>query len=254
MVNYFASLNWYLYKNTEGVFEDFWSHIVGYLKDYKYNLTGRCFNKTLNINDLINKRSLGLGQICGLNLPKKDSSLVNYVGSFVSIDLKVKPGFYRSVIIKNKNNQLSNIEDLEAVVNEIDSYSGRFCLYHHFNKTFIKPNFKLERFSGSHLETIKFINSNINTIGAIDFLSWFNINNLSPDLTNNIDIIGHGMEMPSPPLICSTTENGEFEKTVKKAVLDAFNDLNIRQAFKGIGIKGLIIFDKEEYDVFKAIC
>ena len=253
MANFFASLNWYLYKNTEGVFEDFWSHIVGYLKDYKYNLTGRCFNKTLNINDLINKKSLGLGQICGLNLPKKDPSVVNYVGSFVSVDHEIKPGFYRSVIIKNKNNQSSNIENLEAIINEIDSYSGRFSLYHYFNKVFIRPNFKLEILSGSHLETIKLINSKINTVGAIDYLSWFNINKLSPDLTKNIKIIGFGMAMPSPPLICSTTENRNFEKIIQKAVFEVFNDLKIKKAFNNIGIKALIILDQKEYDIFKTI-
>jgi len=251
MKKIYAHLNWYLYKNTYEIFDNLWNFVSQGIKSAEIFAAEGCFHKNNDFFKLTKQKQLGLGQICGLTYQKDKTLNVKYLGSFINDD-RVKPGYYRSIIVSRKNIEIKE-KSLIASINQKDSYSGRFALYSFFNDNFLKPNFKKEIYSGSHLDTINLISKGDADIGAIDYLCWQMMKEMIPNKINNLHVLGYSKKMPSPPLICSNFENLDIYEYLKDKLYNVFKDRELKQKLSSIGIIGIKELKLKDYELFNPL-
>jgi ABC-type phosphate/phosphonate transport system substrate-binding protein len=123
----------------------------------------------------------------------------------------------------------------------------------HKNNDFLKPNFKKEIYSGSHLDTINLISKGDADIGAIDYLCWQMMKEIIPNKINNLHILGFSKKMPSPPLICSNFENLDIYEYLKDKLYNVFKDRELKQKLSSIGIRGIKELKLKDYELFNTL-
>ena len=259
--SYYAQLNWYLFDSSAAAFTAFWGAVRHYLAShditsYDIRYDEALYHPSQTAQSLADNATLALGQLCGVNFARNGTGRLSYLASYVLDDETVPAGMYNSVILTRQPKSLASIlaapQTLSAAISEPDSFSGRFALYSVFSPEFTAPPFKAEHYTGDHLETVRAIAGGTAEIGAVDCLSWHIIRRAYPDMASAIHIAGRSAAFPGPPLVCSASIRPQIKADLLEAMLAAFDDDNISQQMRRIGITGITRLGETAYRAYAA--
>lgn len=251
---YCAQLNWYLFDHTAAAFTAFWGAVRHYLARHDIRCDAALYRPSQTAQSLADTATLGLGQLCGVNFARIGAGRLSYLASYILDDETVPAGMYNSVILTRQPKSLAEIlaapQTLSAAISEPDSFSGRFALYSIFSPEFTAPHFTAEIYTGTHLATVRAIAGGTAEIGAVDCLSWHIIKRAYPDIASAIHIAGRSAALPGPPLVCSASIRPLIKPHLLEAMLAAFEEGDISEQMRTIGIKGITRLDENAYAAY----
>ena len=173
------------------------------------------------------------GQVCGIELSKFKEKFC-YIATPVFETEYSSKGYYRSLIVKNKGNSKC------VIFNNKSSYSGCTTLKHFIKFNSININSSI--YSGSHINTIKFLVRGKNQIASIDEIIWHHIKKYKLVNVNDLEIIHITNPKPLPPWVTSVDN-----ESCRDLFLNALNNIfSMKKKNKKMDFIDLVDYKKFE--------
>lgn len=184
-----------------------------------------------------------LGQTCGWPLVKDLGSSVRVVGTFdCDVDGAVD-GTYRSVLVSNVDDPLTEIlhrADLRVAANSRDSLSGWISLL----SVALAEGVKLDNveWTGAHAVSIEAVRDGRCQLAAIDAVSLAHLG------SRGLSIVGEGPRIPCLPLVSSRSTTDAVVGELRGALAASVSDPAMAQTCATLKIRDLLERELADYE------
>lgn len=164
---------------------------------------------------------------------------------------------FRSVIITNNNNKITDLTQLEGgilAVNSRFSLSGCLLLAATVGKDIMASLSILP--TGAHEKSIECVSSGRASVAAIDCVTYGLLAKHKPHILEDIQIIGYTVDAPALPYITSYNSSSEFVKSLQEALRRSVEstESSVVESREQLLIGGMHFFENsvEGYDYYAA--
>lgn len=242
-----ASLPWYEVPNTELLYDELWNYLRVnlYQEGFKYE-TPLNLERNKSLDYILAEPSLLVSQTCGFDIAEQLPNPLRVIGTF---SYNSKSGTYSSYIVVHENSRfykLSDLVDKSFVANDPRSFSGYHAMAYILKK---KPTefFRHIFWSGSHLDSLRFIQSYTADVAAIDRNTFELLRKFSPQNLAHIRIIAESDRVPAPPLVTSVNWNEDEFLSICRAFKRLFTELESRALCRKLLIEELVLWGNDDY-------
>lgn len=211
-------LPWYYFAFLRAEYDALFAALLPILREEGFADLPSAFDGHLDLDGLLISADLLVSQTCGydiaVDLPQRLQTVLTPV-----FNLKDCPaGMYRSLIVVPRPSRITSMNDRAVegarfVANDERSWSGYHCVHEDWSR------FKSIEFSGSHQDSMAWLNAGRADLAAIDEVTWTLFEMYQPEALINLKVIGRTDPAPAPPL-------------VTRADLGASNLNALRRAFR----------------------
>lgn len=189
--------------------------------------------------------SMLVGQTCGWPLVTELVDRVSVLGTFDVAVPFARNGQYRSVVVAAKPLAIdawSGRADTVVAVNALDSLSGWVSLCNVWGER--PPNVLV---TGSHHESMRAVVRGSAQVASIDAVTLEHVVRFDPTM-GNVNIIGHGPEVPTLPLVCAARYESMVPE-LRRALEDTVNDRRLAAVLAALRIRGFVPRDRSAFDL-----
>lgn len=246
-----ASLPWYEVPGTEALYDALWSHASSFLREAGFSgPVPHSLDRTLRGDELLTSRDLLVSQTCGFDIAEDLPLPLQVIGSFSFCG---PTGMYTSFLVVHENRKVRSLQDLEGktfVANDPRSYSG----FHVMKSFFPRPEelFRHIHWSGSHVASLKFIQSQAADVAAIDSTTYALLRKFAPHLLAKTRLIAESKAVPAPPLVTSTARSCDDLEKLRAAFFRLFAEPKSRAICHELLIEGVRVWPKEAFQQLRA--
>lgn len=193
--------------------------------------------------DACRREDLLLGQTCGWPLVTELAGSVQVVGTFDSDVEGCVDGTYQSVLISSHRASLDDLvhrADLTVAANSADSLSGWISLRAVAAEAGV--SFGRVLWTGSHAASVEAIAAGRADLASIDAVTWAHLAEQSPV------VVGHGMRVPSLPLVTSASTPQATVAELRSALARAIDDPAMAATREALRIRRFISRDFGDYE------
>ncbi len=244
-----ASLPWYEVPGTEALYDALWAEVRGFLKPFSHPIPtkltrGEPLDKILTSPDLL------VSQTCGFDIAEDLPVPLAVVGSF---SYGNPHGTYTSFLVTHEKAEIRSLADLARktfVANDPRSFSG----FHVMRQLFADPSktFRQIYWSGSHLESLKFLQARAADLAAIDSVTYSLLRKFAPHYLKKTRLIFETEPVPAPPLVTSAARSKEEVAAIRAAFQQLFQREKSRAICHELLIEGMHVWPREEFQKLAA--
>ncbi|MBK5332102.1 MAG: PhnD/SsuA/transferrin family substrate-binding protein [Ilumatobacteraceae bacterium] len=189
------------------------------------------------------REDLLLGQTCGWPLVKDLAQSVHVVGTFDCDVEGAADGTYRSVLVSNVDDPLSDImhrADLRVAANSRDSLSGWISLLSVAAAEGVELG--AVEWTGAHAISIEAVRDGRCQLACIDAVSLAHLGG------RGLSIVGHGPRIPCLPLVASRSVTDAVVSELRGALAASVSDSAMTATCATLKIRGFLERDLADYE------
>ena len=247
-----ASFPMYDFEEMRGAHEILWNGIARKLEQAGVDGVPAALDRSRSLHELWTDPGLLLSQCCGADLVGR------YAGTLalVATPLYNAPGcdgsLYSSVVLVAEDSPatgLSDLRDSVCVVNSRESHSGANAL-----RALVAPLSRWGRFfsrivtSGSHPASVAAVARGEADIAAIDCVTYACIERYRPSLLEGTRRLCYTERAPGIPFVTRSGSDPDRIRQLQDALLEAFEETDVRAAGNAVFIGGVEILPSSAYD------
>ncbi len=252
MMTLSASFPMYDFEEVRGAHEVLWSSVARKLQEAGVEGVPAALDRSRGVHELWTDPGLLLSQCCGADL------MGRYAGTLalVATPLYRAPGcdgcLYSSVILVAEDSSATELSDLRnavCVVNSRESHSGANAL-----RALIAPLSRRGRFfsrivtSGSHPASITAVARREADVAAIDCVTYACLERYRPSLLRGTRRLCYTAQAPGIPFVTRAGTDPNRIRHLQSALLEAFEEPEVRTAGVAMFIDGVEILPLSAYD------
>ena len=249
-----ASLPMYDFPEVHGVLDVIWKNIAHGLERAGVKGVPAVLQHGRAAHDLWADPELLLSQCCGADIVNR------YAGKLVPLATPryTAPGcqgcYYSSVILVAEDSPATELEHLRnsvCVVNGFESHSGMNAL-----RALVAPLslngrfFSSVRTGGSHADSITVLTKRQAEVAAIDCVSYALLNRYRPSFLAGTRPLCYTARAPGIPYVTRATSAEKLVVQLRRALLESFEEAEVRAACEAIFINGIEILPPSTYQKF----
>ena len=247
-----ASFPMYDFEEVRGAHEILWSSVARRLQTAGVEGVPAALDRSRSVHDLWTDPGLLLSQCCGADLVGR------YAGTLtlVATPLYRAPGcdgcLYSSVVLVAEDSPATEVSDLRnavCVVNSHESHSGANAL-----RALVAPLSQRGRFfsrivtSGSHPASVTAVARGEADIAAIDCVTYACLERYHPSLLQGTRRLCYTERAPGIPFVTRAGSDLDRIRQLQDALLEAFEEPEVRAAGAAVFIDGVDILPLSAYD------
>ena len=252
MMTLSASFPMYDFEEVRGAHEILWSSVARKLQTAGLEGVPAALDRSRGVHELWTDPGLLLSQCCGADLVGR------YAGTLalVATPLYSAPGcdgcLYSSVVLVAEDSRVTELSDLRGavcVVNYPESHSGVNAL-----RALVAPLSRRGRFfsrvvtSGSHPASVTAVARGEADVAAIDCVTYALLQRYHPSLLEETRRLCYSARAPGIPFVTRTGSDPNRIGQLQNALLDAFEEPEVRAAGAAVFIDGVEILPLSAYD------
>lgn len=252
MMTLSASFPMYDFEEVRGAHEILWSSVALKLRTAGVEGVPAVLDRSRSVHELWTDPGLLLSQCCGADLVGR------YAGTLalVATPRYSAPGcdgcLYSSVVLVAEDSRAAELPDLRnavCVVNSRESHSGVNAL-----RALVAPLSRRGRFfsrvvtSGSHPASVAAVARGEADVAAIDCVTHALLDRYRPSLLEGTRRLCYSAHAPGIPFVTRTASDSDRIRHLQKALLEAFEEPDVRAAGAAAFIDGVEILPLSAYD------
>ncbi len=252
MMTLSASFPMYDLEEVRGAHEVLWNSVARKLQSAGVEGVPAALDRSRGVHELWTDPGLLLSQCCGADLVGR------YAGTLalVATPRYSAPGcdgcLYSSVVLVAEDSRATAISDLRnavCVVNSRESHSGANAL-----RALVAPLSRRGRFfsrivtSGSHPASIAAVARGEADVAAIDCITYACIERYRPSLLRGTRRLRYTAQAPGIPFVTRAGSNPDRIRHLQNALLEAFEEPEVRAAGAAVFIDGVELLPLSAYD------
>ena len=247
-----ASLPMYDFEEVHGAHEVLWNSVARKLEKAGVKGVPAALDRSRSVHELWTDPGLLLSQCCGADLVGRYSEAL----ALVATPRYRAPGcdgcFYSSVVLVAEDSPAIGISDLRnavCVVNSHESHSGANAL-----RALVTPLSRRGRFfsrivtSGSHLASVATVARGKADIASIDCVTHAHLERYRPSLLEGTRRLCYTARAPGIPFVTRAGSGPDRIRQLQSALLEAFEEPEVRGAGAAVFIDGVEILPLSAYD------
>ena len=247
-----SSFPMYDFEEVRGAHEVLWNGIARKLQTAGVEGVPGALDRSRSVHDLWTDPGLLLSQCCGADLVGR------YAGTLalVATPLYSAPGcdgcLYSSVVLVAEDSPATEISDLRnavCVVNSRESHSGTNAL-----RALVAPLSRGGRFfsrivtSGSHPASVAAVAGGEADVAAIDCVTYAHLEHYRPSRLKGTRRLCYTARAPGIPFVTRAGSDPDRTRQLQSAILEAFEEPDVRAAGAAVFIDGVEILPLSAYD------
>ena len=233
-----ASLAMYPFTHLQSAYEHLWD-------DVRSRLSFDAPALTWDVDpDVASRRDdLLLGQTCGWPLVKDLAESVHVVGTFDCDVAGASDGTYRSVLVSNADDPLTEIlhrAGLRVAANSRDSLSGWISLLSVASAEGVQLD--AVEWTGAHAVSIEAVRDGRCQLACIDAVSLAHLGD------RGLSIVGHGPRIPCLPLVASRSITDAVVGEVRGALAASVGEPAMAETCATLKIRGFLERELADYE------
>lgn len=247
-----ASFPMYDFEEVRGAQEILWNSVARKLERAGVEGVPAALDRSRSVHDLWTDPGLLLSQCCGADLVGR------YAGTLalVATPLYSAPGcegsYYSSVVLVTEDSPATELSDLRnavCMVNSHESHSGANAL-----RALVAPLSQRGRFfsrivtSGSHPASVATVARGEADVAAIDCVTYAHLHRYRPSLLEGTRRLCYTARAPGIPFVTRAGSDPDRIRQLQSALLEAFEEPEVRAAGAGAFIDGVEILSLSAYD------
>ena len=247
-----ASFPMYDFEEVHSAHEVLWSSVARKLKRAGVEEVPAALDRSRSIHELWTDPGLLLSQCCGADLVGPYAETL----TLVATPLYQAPGCdgcnYSSVVLIAEDSPatgLSELRDSVCVVNSRESHSGVNAL-----RALVAPLSRRGRFfsrvvtSGSHPASVAAVARGEADVAAIDCVTYALLDRYRPSLLKGTRRLCYSARAPGIPFVTRAGSDPKRIRQLQNALLEAFEDSEVRAAGAAVFIDGVELLPPSAYD------
>lgn len=203
------------------------------------------------------RQMLYLGQICGIDFANSRSDHYRYLATFSLVDQVVPPGYYCSVLVTPAKGGLTALDEFSCdqhlvAINETGSFSGALT----FSRTMLgsgKRIFPRYQITGSHIASLGRIACADAMLASIDCVSFRMALHESPELEQQIRVLGYTDPFPGLPFVTSAHMPEEICALMTRRLLRFIQGERAKLWADRLGVAGIISLSADTYQQMRSV-
>lgn len=199
-----VSFPWYEVPGTETLYDELWAQLRAHLlaEGFEDGDLPLELNRSRPHDELLKRSDLLLTQTCGYDIAEERPLPWTLIGTWGYGD---RPGTYTSYVVVREDSSIVTLDqvcDRRMIANSSRSYSG----YHVWTALLRTPSidvFSQIPWSGSHMQSLRALQSGQADIAAVDTVTWDLLQKFAPDFLEGLRPLAESAPVPAPPLISS---------------------------------------------------
>ena len=247
-----ASFPMYDFDEVRGAHQVLWHSVARKLKSAGMEGIPAALDQSRNVHELWTDPGLLLSQCCGADLVGR------YAGTLavVATPLYSAPGcdgcFYSSVVLVAEDSPATGTSDLRnavCAVNSRESHSGANAL-----RALVAPLSRRGRFfsrtviSGSHPASVAAVARGEADVAAIDCVTYAHLERYRPSRLVGTRRLCYTARAPGIPFVTRTGSDPDRIRRLQSALLEVFEQPEVRAAGAAVFIDGVEILPLSAYD------
>jgi len=238
-----ANLNMYARAELDNAHAKFWALIRRNLLDVNIESPEQ-LSQEVEEFDVWLHPDLVLSQTCGMPYRNSLQGKVQLVGTPDYGIEGCSPGYYRSAVIANKNDDRDSADKFSGATlafNQKHSQSGYSAAYQHFNSSGLWFESQLQ--THSHIESARAVAEARADTATIDAVTWRLIEEYEPTLSSNLQVLDWTESTPGLPLITANNQDASLIFGAVKLAIERLAEPYRAQ----LGIQGIVRISHDEY-------
>ncbi|MGB1311261.1 MAG: phosphate/phosphite/phosphonate ABC transporter substrate-binding protein [Leucothrix sp.] len=237
-----ASLPMYNQPEIRAAAQAWWKGIAKHMQQQGISDVPTGLTDTIPLDQLWKSEQLFFSQCCGLNVVR---GYDKHLSVLMVTDWDApgcEPYHYASHIVVHEDSPYKHINELKntvAAINGPDSHSGMTTLMfeaHPFSEN--GHFFQAIRDSGSHVESLKLIQSKQADVAAIDCVTFALLKRYRPAAIDGIRIISRSQAAPALPYVTAISTDLTTKQRMQTALTEAFADPALTDVREAMLLKG----------------
>ena len=203
------------------------------------------------------RQKLYLGQICGIDFANSRADDYRYLATFSLADQTVPPGYYRSVLVTPAKGGLASLDAFSpekhlVAINEAGSFSGAIT----FSRRMFgsgKHMFPRYQITGSHIASLGCIARADAMLASIDCLSFQMALHETPEVEQQIRVLGYTDPFPGLPFVTSAQMPEEICELMTGRLVRFIKGDRAKLWADRLGVVGITCLSADTYQQMRSV-
>ncbi len=247
-----ASFPMYDFEEMRGAYEVIWNRVARKLEKAGVEGVPAALDRSRSVHEFWTDPGLLLSQCCGADLVGRYAGNLALVATPLYSAPGCDGGRYSSVVLVAEDSpaaELSDLRDTVCVVNSHESHSGANAL-----RALVAPLSRKGRFfsrivtSGSHPASVATVARGDADVAAIDCVTYTCLDRYRPSLLQGTRPLCYTEHAPGIPFVTRAGSDSNRIRQLQSALLEAFDEPEVRVAGAAVFIDGVEILPLSAYD------